>query len=119
MGKTNERTLRMRNEFMELHFSGLSIPEIAKKFELSVTSVYKNLDFIAGANNVTRESLLQRVHKEHAPFERTLSNVPPKEMDPETFNLHCDLAIAEIDKLLAEIREIITDDKKLLEEEKQ
>lgn len=116
MGKTNERTLRMRNEFMELHFSGLSIPEIAKKFGLSTTSVYGSLDLIAEANGVTRESLLQRIHKEHAPFER-IKDMPLKTMDPETFNLHCDLAIAEINKLLGEVKEIIAENKNLLGEE--
>lgn len=116
MGKTNERTLRMRNEFMELHRQGLTIPEIAKKFSLTTTTVYANLEKIATDNGVTRKSLLQRVHKEHAPFERT-PNVPLKELDPETFNLHVDVAIQEIDKLLGEIREIITECEKMLEEE--
>lgn len=116
MGKVNERTLRMRNEFMNLHSQGATIAEIAKKFGLSVSVVYKDLNLIAETNGVTRESLLQRVHKEHAPFERT-PNKPLSEVDPETFNAHCDTAIAKIDDLLAEIRVIIANNEEFLKEE--
>lgn len=116
MGKVNERTLRMRNEFMCLHSQGATIAEIAKEFGLSVSVVYKDLDFIANANGVTRESLLQRVHKEHAPFERTPGK-PLPEVDPESFNAHCDAAIAEVDGLRKEIRVIIAKNEEFLNEE--
>lgn len=59
MAKENERTLWMKENFMDLHHEGLSIKEIADKYELSVSTVYRSLQEIADANDVSRESLLK------------------------------------------------------------
>ncbi len=56
----HERTLKMMENFMDLHNNGHSIGEIAKLYNLSVTTVYKSLDRIAKKNGVTRESLLEK-----------------------------------------------------------
>lgn len=63
MAKESERSQRMKKEFMMLHEQGLSIPEIAERFKLSADTVYRKLQEIAEANNVTRESLLQVVRE--------------------------------------------------------
>ena len=63
--KKNESTLRMESEFMALHSQGMTIPQIAKKFNLTTTTIYSLLDDIAKQNGVSRESLLERVHPKH------------------------------------------------------
>lgn len=116
MQKTNERTLRMMEEFIALHEEGLSIPEIAKHFDLSTTTVYTNLDKIAEKAGVTRESLLER------PFEadhsgRNFTQVKP--VDPAKFRKHHTAATVEIDCLIQTIGQTIEDYEsieKLLEE---
>ena len=57
----SERVKRMMAEFMQWHNEGYSIPQIAVIFNLSWSSVYKNLQAIADANGVPRTSLLQIV----------------------------------------------------------
>ena len=59
MGRENERTLRMKEEYIRLRKEGMTPPEIAKKFGLSRSTVYRKLPEIAASNNVTHDSLLQ------------------------------------------------------------
>lgn len=59
MSKESERTKLMKENFMSLHKRGLTILEIAQKYNLSDQTVYNALQAIADANGVSRESLLQ------------------------------------------------------------
>ena len=58
MAKKSERVNRMRSNYIRLHEEGISVPEIAKTFGISVKTVYRNLQAIADENNVERDSLL-------------------------------------------------------------
>ena len=75
--KKNERTLQMMQNYILLHNGGLSPGEIAKKYGLSPWTVYNALQKIADEAGVTRESLLERPHSEHQPFERVSEPVKP------------------------------------------
>ena len=75
--KKNERTLQMMQNYILLHNGGLSPGEIAKKYDLSPWTVYNALQKIADEAGVTRESLLERPHSEHQPFERVSEPVKP------------------------------------------
>ena len=73
MARESERMRLMKENFMELHQQGFTIPEIAAKFNLGKATVYHTLQEIADANGVSRESLLQvvrtpteRAYKEEA-----------------------------------------------------
>ena len=61
MAKVSERVHVMKKNFMALHDAGYSIPDIAKRYNLNNSTVYRCLQEIADANNVSRESLLQIV----------------------------------------------------------
>lgn len=61
MAKESERARLMKQNFMELHNRGLTIPEIAERYSLSNETIYKKLQIIADENGVSRESLLQIV----------------------------------------------------------
>lgn len=58
--KELENNCKMREAYMELRNSGMSNPEIAEKFGIDISSLYKALQKIADENGVTRESLLDR-----------------------------------------------------------
>lgn len=58
MGKRQESTRKMMEQFPELKEHGYTIPEIADKFGLSWTTVYNVLEIIAQENGQTREDLL-------------------------------------------------------------
>lgn len=58
MGKRQEGTRKMMEQFPELKEHGYTIPEIAGKFSLSWTTVYNVLGIIAEENGQTREDLL-------------------------------------------------------------
>ena len=75
--KKNERTLQMMKNYVSLHDGGMSPRDIAKKFDLSYWTVYNALQEIADSAGVTRESLLERPHSEHQPFERISEPVKP------------------------------------------
>lgn len=59
MAKESERAKLMKQNFMGLHNRGLTIPEIAERYDLSKFTVYRNLQTVADENGVSRESLLQ------------------------------------------------------------
>ena len=71
----NERTLKMKQDFMKLHNDGLSIKEIAVKFNLSPTTIYKSLDEIAKKEDCSREDLLKVVHSPHLTYDRQFEEV--------------------------------------------
>lgn len=72
----DERTLKMKQEFISLHNQGLSIKEIAARFNLSVATIYANLGSIAKKEGCTRESLLVEVHAPHLTHDRQFEPVP-------------------------------------------
>ena len=61
--KESERMRQLKENFMQLHNEGDLIPEIAEKFSLDASTVYRALQSIADANNVSREELLLRPKK--------------------------------------------------------
>lgn len=63
--RRSQSTIKMKGEFMFCHKKGMSIAEIAKEYDVSVYTIYDMLQEIADENGVTRESLLQIVHKSH------------------------------------------------------
>ena len=65
MGARSTRVLEMKKNFMALHLEGLSIAEIAEKYDLSRRSVYGYLDEIATENNISRKELLERDYPEN------------------------------------------------------
>lgn len=64
----SERVNIMMKNFMDFHEKGFSIYEIAEQFQVSVRTVYNNLQEIADKNGVTRNELLQQVK---SPYTRT------------------------------------------------
>ena len=58
-GQQTQRVKALKENFMQYHNEGYTIPEIAKIFNVEYSTVYKKLEEIAKANGVTRESLLQ------------------------------------------------------------
>lgn len=66
MAKESERTFQMKRNFIKLHDKGYGIPEIAKIYKLSVTTVYNALEEIAYNNGRTREELLKVVRSKRS-----------------------------------------------------
>ena len=58
--KQHERTLQMMENFISLHNEGYSVKDIAEKYNLSLSVVYKNLGTIAEKAGVTRKELLEK-----------------------------------------------------------
>lgn len=58
--RTSERVKVMKENFIDLHNEGPSISEIAARFKLSGSTVYRYLDEIAKENGTSREDLLQK-----------------------------------------------------------
>lgn len=103
----SERTLRMKQEFIELHNQGLDVKAIAKRFDLNPTTVYHSLDEIAAQAGVSRESLLQRPHGPHLGYMRedyqALSNLNFAE-----YQNHAQATLAEFDQTIATVDQYIT-----------
>ena len=95
--KRQERTLQMIKGFLKDHQNGLTIPEIAKKYNLSVTTVRNYLDQIAEENNVSRDSLLERVHPPHYMSESI--NRPTPRISDEEFKSKADSVQQSLDEL--------------------
>ena len=116
MGKTSERTLRMKSEFISLHREGLSILEIAKKYDLSTPTVYSSLQEIADAAGVSRESLLERPHSEHSKFIRQQSE-PLIPVNREDFYLHFEAVLKDFRELRSAIKKTVKSQEEYLDAE--
>lgn len=66
MANTSERVLQLKKNFMEHHKNGWTIQEIADKYHVTRRHTYTLLQEIADENGVTRESLLEIPHSQHA-----------------------------------------------------
>ena len=60
MGDRDERTLKMKEGYVELFNKGYTVKQIAETFGLSTWTVYHYLDEIAEKAGVPREALLNR-----------------------------------------------------------
>lgn len=102
----SERTLKMRQEFMELHQEGLNIKEIADHFDLSTGTVYALLDEIATAAGVSRESLLQRPHSAHCPhdYSRSAQCTPINLLD---YQMHATETLVNIQQTITTVNQYI------------
>ena len=83
----SKRTILMQENFIKLHNEGYSIPEIAKKYELTPSSVYKNLQKIADKEGVKRQSLLNIVHKQHVTLKKGNQRNQKKTSGAEFFKI--------------------------------
>ena len=72
----DERTLKMMQEFMSLREQGYSIKEIAKKFNLHPSTVYRLTSVIAKNNGCPKEALLDQPHAMHLTHDRQFEPVP-------------------------------------------
>lgn len=103
MSKQSERVKKMLAGFMNLHEQGFSIPEIAQEFGLTSVTVYAYLQEIADNNGVTRESLLQQVHKTNSYFMTKNRQIRTGINEAEGL---CDQAMKEVQALIEKIGNI-------------
>ena len=82
MAGQSERVKMMKANFMKDRETCGSMVEIAKKYEISVFTIYDNLQDIADENGVDRDSLLYVVQKEHEVGVRKIKR-KEKEIKPE------------------------------------
>lgn len=76
----SERTLRMKEEYIQLHNRNWSLKRIAHHFDLDTSTVYRHLQDIADAAGVTRESLLVTPRAKHVTHERRFEPVAPVDL---------------------------------------
>lgn len=111
MGKKriDERTLKMMENFMDDHNDGLTLKEISSKYGVSYQTVLNRLDEIAVKNNVSRESLLERVMPSG---EARKSVLPVTRLDTSNFEHDLKSAIDSADEFMLELGEYIEKEKK-------
>lgn len=112
----SERTLKMKQNFIELHEQGLDIEEIALRFDLTPCTVYRCLDEIATAAGVTRESLLQRPHGPHLGYNHHDYQVFAKASLADHQN-HVQETLAQFDQTLVAVNQYISTQEKIQSEE--
>ena len=112
--KINERTLNMKREYVRLHNEGYTPSEIAKKYDLSLSTIYKSLEEIARKAGVTRESLLERpIEADHSG--RCLTYVQP--VNVSQIREHFTTAQKELENLIQEVEKVIKAEEDIKEEE--
>ena len=83
MTNEHERTLKMKREYITLFNAGLSPREIARKFNLSESTVYNSLQEIADVNGVIggRNALLAQPRDYPEVSKRSYTHVDPIDME--------------------------------------
>ena len=85
-GREDERTLRMKEEYVSLFDAGMAPREIAEKFGLSDKTMYRHVEAIALANGRTHDSLLRYPHKKPSSYQYTPPEIP--KADVAAFRKH-------------------------------
>ena len=116
MARTKEeRTLKMRQDYVALRSAGMLPAEIADEFALSRTTVYRSLDDIAKEAGVERESLLQVPHCPHvSPNRATQTKLEP--LDLTNYRADRKETIAKMGALIARIDEDLEKQLEVIEE---
>lgn len=109
-----EKSISMRRKklienFMVDHEAGLTIAEIAKKYQVSKSTVYTSLQEIADKNGVTRESLLEKIiiRSKETCYSRQYCKVELKNLEEE-INKMMDSSraiVSQIDAIMIELEE--------------
>jgi len=110
MSKESERMRQLKENFMQLHEEGYTIPQIAEQYNLSFAAVYGKLQEIAEANNLKRKDLLQH---EKALSERSMLKAEERRMkvDAEELQKGFNDAVESIDNLISKIDVILESEK--------
>lgn len=102
--KPTERVVRMKQNFMRLHDEGKTIPEIAKIYQLDLSTVYKYLQEIADENGTTREELLSKVYVRTSSSSKDYSKPKtPNTIDFKKLSESFDFVLAELNNLITDI----------------
>ena len=106
MRAASERVVQMKKEFMGLHEKGLSIYEIAEKFNLIPKTVYNHLQEIANENGVDRSDLLRIIRnpRSDSGWEREHRKV---QLDVGKIKLAFKQANEKVSELIATIDEVL------------
>lgn len=106
---TSERVIIMKQNFMMWHNRGYTIPEIAKKYDVSFCTVYNHLQEIADENNTTRDELLKLVRtvKGERKWEQQARKV---QIDVSKMQQDFEDSIQAVDKILKTIGGILKEE---------
>ena len=106
MSQLNERTFQMMEAFIGLHDQGFTISEIAKRYKLSESTVYRRLPEIAQKAGRRVEDLKQRnFEADHSGRNFT----PVKPVDTTEFHEHFNSAMTELKALQDAVGRTIED----------
>ena len=76
MNTKNERTFRMKREYVRLHFNeGLTPKEIAERFQLNPSTVYAEIYAISEETGIPRSELLAQPHRKPVSYDRKFQPV--------------------------------------------
>jgi predicted DNA-binding protein YlxM (UPF0122 family) len=107
-GVVDERTLKMMENYIADRESGLSISQIADKYNLDKRTVHAHLEDIAKIQGVSRESLLDVPHRPHIMSGYNINRPAPK-LDTEEFLSQVKTVRDELDKLQTVVRSSLKD----------
>lgn len=102
MAERSERVNKLIRNFMEWHEDGKTIEEIADLCHVSIFTVYENLQEIADNHGVSRDSLLERPHKDHEVLSPRVSKKNEK-INREELTKNFSDAISSISGIIAAI----------------
>jgi len=108
MAEKDERTLKMKQEYIRLHFDeGKSPKEIAEMFQLTPTTVYTVLYEISEETGIPRSALLDQPHEKPVSYDRQFE--PVKRVEPKRALDFYKKSLAVLDEQLTEVRAVLNE----------
>lgn len=107
--KQSERVKAMKENLIDLRRKGISFAEIAKRYQLSVCTVYAYLEEIAIEAGTTREALL---YQPHSKFTKNATTQPRKtcSVDPDEVSKDFNELLGSIDRILDKMKKVMEDE---------